>query len=194
MLARRAIFSCCARGTVPSCTSQQLLHAMLTCDSGSIAELELGGRAGVAAGVWATSVLLPAVPLPVVPAMAVVWEAAWPASSASASLLSLSLSLPLSFSSTVLVLLRDSRAGLLVLGLREWVCGVGEAGLRVFASSASICKLTVAVWLGSGCSAVRCDTVSTEYAYATGPTGHEHAVACRHLVPSHHVDQQGRVN
>ena len=112
---------------------------MLTCDNGSIAELEAGVRTGAAAAGRATSVLLPAVPLPVVPAIAVVWEPGSPASSASASLVSRSLGLPLSFSGTVLVLLRDSRAGLLVPGLREWVCGVGEAGLRVlFASSAYI--------------------------------------------------------
>jgi len=43
----------------------------------------------------------------------------------------------LSFSSTVLVLLRDSRAGLLVPGLRERDCGVGEAGFRVFARASS---------------------------------------------------------
>lgn len=111
---------------------------MLTCDNGSIAELDAGERAGAAAAGRATSVLLPAVPLPVVPAIAVVWEPGSPASSASASLLSRSLGLPLSFSSTVLVLLRDSRAGFLVPGLRERDCGVGEAGLRVFASNAYI--------------------------------------------------------
>ena len=110
--------------------AQPVLSA-LTCDNGSIAELEPGVWTGAAGR--ATSGLLPAAAALPVPAMAVVWVPASPASSASVSL---SFPLLLSLSAALVEVFRDSLEGLFVPGLRGWDCGVVEAWLRVFAADA----------------------------------------------------------
>lgn len=95
-----------------------------------MAELELGVCAVPEAGCCRAMSTLLVVPL-VVPAVAVVVLPVSPTSLPSASL-----SLPLTMSRrTVLVLLRDSLAGLFVTGLRV-DCGVVEAWLRLFAADA----------------------------------------------------------
>ena len=98
----------------------------LTCDNGSMALWGPGVCAGVEAARRARSTW--PLELLAVAAVGVVVVFVVSASSPSASL---SFARPLSLGSAVLVLLRDTLGGLLVLGLRAWDRGVVEAWLRV---------------------------------------------------------------